>query len=245
MQSKIFFFSDIDDTLMQTRRKTDFSKNTIVGAYNKEGDENSFFYEGTKIFIDTLIDSNIAFVPTTARNIESYKRTIFAKNSAIDKIILNFGGMILIDGKIDKDWQNQMKIEYQKIIPIKKVYDELIAEFEKNDLELVVKIIDDFYISVYNKFHLDNQAMLEKLKTIMINFANERADFYLYQNDNSFGILPNCLNKEFAVSYLIKKYNPILTIGAGDNLTDLKFMNLTNFQLVPNNSSIYKNRLNI
>ena len=49
---KIFLFSDIDDTLIQTKRKTDFSKTTIVGAYNKDGEENSFFYEGTKRFID-------------------------------------------------------------------------------------------------------------------------------------------------------------------------------------------------
>jgi hydroxymethylpyrimidine pyrophosphatase-like HAD family hydrolase len=81
---KIFLFSDIDDTLIQTKRKTDFSKTTIVGAYNKEGEENSFFYEGTKRFIDKLLEANITFIPTTARNLESYKRTIFYKHNKIN-----------------------------------------------------------------------------------------------------------------------------------------------------------------
>ena len=90
MPNRIFFFSDIDDTLIQTKRKTDFNKKTIVGAYDKNGDENSFFYEGTKIFIDTIIKSNITFIPTTARNLNSYKRTIFYNNKAIKYAILKF-----------------------------------------------------------------------------------------------------------------------------------------------------------
>jgi len=44
MIKKIFFFSDIDDTLIQTSRKTDFSKKTIVGSYNREEEASSFFY---------------------------------------------------------------------------------------------------------------------------------------------------------------------------------------------------------
>ena len=43
MLNKIIIFSDIDDTLIQTKRKTDFSKNVVVGSYNKEGKEASFF----------------------------------------------------------------------------------------------------------------------------------------------------------------------------------------------------------
>jgi len=50
--------------------------------------------------------------------------------------------------------------------------------------------------------------------------------------------LPNFLNKKFAVEHLIKVHNPILTLGAGDNSTDLDFMNLTDFKIVPKKVSI-------
>ncbi|MDQ7085455.1 MAG: hypothetical protein Q9M36_11240 [Sulfurovum sp.] len=44
---------------------------------------------------------------------------------------------------------------------------------------------------------------------------------------------PHFLNKKFAVAYLIEEYKPILTLGAGDNISDLDFMNLADFKIVP------------
>ena len=148
MPSRIFFFSDIDDTLMQTKRKTDFTQSTVVGGYTKEGEENSFFYEGTKLLIDTLIASNITFVPTTARNRDSYERTVFAKEKAIKYVILNFGGTILIDGKIDQEWEEKMNASYAKIISIENLYKQLNNQLVYMNVDLIVKIIDD------NKGHM-------------------------------------------------------------------------------------------
>lgn len=234
MPSRIFFFSDIDDTLMQTKRKTDFTQNTVVGGYTKEGKENSFFYEGTKLLIDTLIASNITFIPTTARNRDSYDRTVFAKEKAIKYVILNFGGMILIDGEIDQEWEEKMNASYTKIISLENLYKHLNNHMVSVNVELIVKIIDNFYISIYNKFNLDNESILTEVKEHLNAFLEGYTDFYLYENDNSFAILPNFLNKKFAVEYLIKKNNPILTLGAGDNISDLDFMNLSSFRLIPN-----------
>ncbi len=240
MPNRIFMFSDIDDTLIQTGRKTDFDKKTIVGGYTKEGKENSFFYEGTKVLIDTLIDSDITFIPTSARDIASYERTIFLTNPKIKYAILNFGGTILINNEIDTVWKEKMDREYNKIESIDTILNELLYDLNNAGLNLVVKTIADFYISVYNKYNIDDTGILEQVKDILSDFIEKNSDFYLYENDNSFGILPNFLNKKFAVEYLIEQEKPILTIGAGDNLSDLDFMNLTSFQLVPNNSFIHK-----
>ncbi|MDQ7046945.1 MAG: hypothetical protein Q9M39_04755 [Sulfurovum sp.] len=233
MLNRIFFFSDIDDTLMQTRRKTDFTKSTVVGAYTKEGEENSFFYEGTKLFIDTLIASNIMFIPTTARNLNSYNRTVFAKNAAIKYVVLNFGGLILVDGKADREWERKMDMSYTNIMTMESLCTLLNHKLESVSMKLVIKIIDGFYISIYNKFNLDNKNILKEIKENLKDFLSEHKDFYLYENDNSFAILPNFLNKKFAVEYLIKNNNPILTLGAGDNMSDLDFMNLCSFRMIP------------
>lgn len=234
MPNRIFFFSDIDDTLMQTRRKTDFTQNTVVGAYTKDGEESSFFYEGTKLLIDTLIASNITFIPTTARSRDSYERTVFGQEKAIKYVILNFGGMILTDCEIDKEWEEKMNTSYSKIISLENLYKQLNNYMASVNIELTVKIIDNFYISIYNKFNLDNESVLTEAREHLNTFLGGYTDFYLYENDNSFAILPNFLNKKFAVQYLIEKNNPILTLGAGDNISDLDFMNLSSFRLVPN-----------
>ncbi len=233
MPKRIFFFSDIDDTLIQTKRKTDFNKNTIVASYTKEGEENSFFYEGTKLLVDTIIDSGITFIPTTARNLASYQRTVFYKNLKIKYIILNFGGLILLDNQEDKVWTKVMNDSYKKITPLTKLYKNVLQYFKDNDLKLQVKIIDSYYISIYNKFNLDDQEMIKRIRENLMDFLDIEKDFYLYENGNSFAILPHFLNKKFAVKYLINRYKPILTLGAGDNISDLDFMNLTDFKIVP------------
>lgn len=233
MTNKIFFFCDIDDTLIQTKRKTDFTKSTIVGAYTKEGEENSFYYEGTKLFIDTLLKAGITVIPTTARNFDSYNRTTLAKEKEIIYVILNFGGTILINGKIDKEWQDKMNLAYSKILLMQTVSLKVEKALEKTNIELVIKIPDGFYVSIYNKFHLNDKKVLKSIDTILNKFLKEHTDFYLYKNDNSFALLPNFLNKEFGVKYLKEKYNPILTLGAGDNESDLAFMNQTDFKIIP------------
>ncbi len=238
MPKRIMFFSDIDDTLIQTKRKTNFQKKTIVGSYNKNGEEGSFFYEGTKIFIDTLIDSNINFIPTTARNLGSYKRTVFYNNQKIKHAILNFGGLILYNNKIDIQWEKIISQNYSILKSLDIVICELDKHVEKHNLNLEIKIIDSYYISIYNRENLDNVAILKKIKECLASFIIENNQFYIYENDNSFGILPNFLNKSLAVEYLIKKNEPILTIGAGDNISDLAFMKCTDFKLSPVNCLI-------
>ena len=232
MVNKILFFSDIDDTLIQTKRKTDFSKKTVVASYDKDGNESSYFYEGTKIFIDKIIDSDINFIPTTARNLASYQRTVFYKNPKIKYAILNFGGLILKDNKVDQEWDEYISKEYKKITPIKTIFKDL-EELLDNNIQ--IKIIDGYYISIYNKNKLDNIEVLKEIKTGLEGFISKHNEYYIYENGNSFGILPNFLNKEHGVKYLMEKLSPILSIGAGDNISDLDFMKLTDFKLLPHN----------
>jgi hypothetical protein len=234
MSNKIFFFTDIDDTLIQTKRKTDFTKNTFVGSFNKDGQNSSFFYEGTKVFIDKIINSGINVIPTTARNLDSYKRTVFYKNEKIKNVILNFGGLVLINNKEDVYWSDQIKLKYKKIKLINILSKELNYFLSLKKLNLRIKIIDNYYISIYNEKNIDNDLILLSIKDNLNIFISKNPDFYLYENKNSFGILPNFLNKKFAVEYMINKFSPLLTIGAGDNHSDLDFMRLTNFMLLPN-----------
>lgn len=233
MPKRIFFFSDIDDTLIQTKRKTDFSKKTIVASYTKEGAENSYFYVGIKLFVDTIINSGMTFIPTTARNLASYQRTVFYKNAKIKYVILNFGGLLLVDNKEDKEWTKQMQESYAKITALESLYTQACEHFKNDEIKLQIKIIDSYYISIYNKFNLDNQEMISKIRNSLNTFLEKERDFYLYENGNSFAILPNFLNKKFAVEHLITKHTPILSIGAGDNISDLDFMQSADFKFLP------------
>lgn len=245
--NNIYFFTDLDDTLIHTKRKTDLSREIVPAGYNKEGEVHSFYYKELALFIDKMISSGITFIPTTARNLDSYNRTIFSKNKLIKKVVLNFGATILINNKIDIDWQKEINNKYKEINSISEIHKKLSNLFKSEKLNSTIKIIDSYYVSIYNKDKLNNQNILQQIKLLLSSFLDNHKDFYLYENDNSFGILPNFLNKKYAVEYLINKYNPSLTFGAGDNISDLGFMNLTSFKIIPHNSTIdnlYKRKKN-
>ena len=230
MSNQIIFFTDMDDTIIQTKRKTDFSKEIEVGGYNKDGEESSFYYSGTKLFIDKLLEANITLIPTTARSLNSYYRTTLSKDNRIKYAILNFGAMILVDNKIDTQWKEKIEKKL-KSISLFSISEDIINILDKS---LTIKIIDDFYINIHNKVGLDNKSIKETLDNYLVN----RDEFYLHHNDNSFAILPKCINKSFAVEYMIDKLNPILSLGAGDNRSDLDFMNITDFRVIPKKTSI-------
>jgi len=230
MNNPIFFFSDIDDTLIQTRRKTDFNKDVVVGAFKKNKEENSFFYKGTKLFIDKILDAGITLIPTTARSISSYNRTTFSEDRRIKYAILNFGATIIIDNKLDTKWNDYIESKLSQI-DIDMIYQKIIDILDNS---LTIKKIDRYYINIHNKIDLDNH----NIKALLIKLLLDNIDYYLHHNDNSFAILPKFINKKYAVEYMIDRYNPIFTLGAGDNISDLDFMSITDFKIVPKKVSI-------
>lgn len=247
LSDKLLFFSDIDDTLMQTARKTDFTKQTILWGVNKKEEPLSYMYKSTKIWLDAMIQSDeITFIPTTARDFASYKRSHFYRDtyyrSKIDMIILNFGAEIIYNNDLDKEWKEIMQNSYNSLkLNIDNLYqnvNSLIKDNYSDDHGIVVKIIDKYYISIYNKKNRENTSKNIKLEELLKKFITD--EYYLYINDSSFAILPKFLNKKYAVEFVIKKYNPISTIGAGDNNTDLGFMKLSDFYIVPQDSQLDK-----
>ncbi|SHO81671.1 orf; Unknown function [hydrothermal vent metagenome] len=241
-KSKIFIFSDIDDTLIQTTRKTNMDKKSRIWAVGVDKKPISHMYENIeKLLRTTMKSKEISIIPTTARTLESYQRTLFYSDKTlkdnIEFIILNFGGVVVINNQIDTEWKNIIDDNYKNLkLPIDKVFDDinsiLSQKFVKYNLK--IRLLEGFYVDILNKHHRDNIELSTQINQIIENYIND--EYYIYKNGSSFAILPNFLNKKYAVEYLIAKEKPILTIGAGDNKNDLDFMFSTDFLLVPNGS---------
>lgn len=227
-QNKIVFFSDLDDTLIFSKRKIDFSKNIITAGYNKQNEAFSYIYKETKILLDNLIDSGVIFIPNTARNLNSYKRTIFYKEYNLDYVILNFGGLILFKNKPLQEWEKIIQPKLSKI-DFYKIIEELSKQFE---FEIEIKLIDGYYISVYNRFYRDDLKKIKDIEKVIQSFG-ENYNFNFYLNKNSFALYPKFISKEVATKFLIKKLNPSLILGAGDSNADKNFLKLAHIKILP------------
>lgn len=246
VSNKIFLFADLDDTFIQNEKKTDFSKEPLIGAYNSSNRASSYIYRERKEFLDKIVQSGyFEFVPTTARNLESYSRTIFYQNYNFEHVILNFSGIILNNNRIDSQWQGEIRNNYFKL-PINTFELLQLTEryfYENFDPRYIpeIKSIDNQYVSIYNRNYHNNIEITKRVGQVVASFVYKNGfnrDFYIYQNGASFGILPNFLNKKRGVEYLINRYKPPFVLGAGDNVSDLDFMNLADFSLVPKESTL-------
>jgi len=241
-QQKIFIFSDIDDTLIQTTRKTNLDKKTNIWVVGVDKKPISHIYEGVEKLVRTTMRSqDISIIPTTARTIESYKRTSLYSDISlrenIEFVILNFGGVVLINNEIDKNWENIIQTKYQNLnLQLDKVFNDINSMLKDkfSKYKLKIRLLENFYVDILNKYHRDNDNLTKQIYQIIEDYISD--EYYIYTNGSSFAILPNFLNKKFAVEYIMKKENPILTIGAGDNQNDLDFMFETDFLLIPNGS---------
>ena len=231
--NNIIFFSDIDDTLIYSKRKIDFTKDIVIGAYDKNNQPYSYFYKETKLLIDLLINAGIIFIPNTARNLESYKRTVFYKDNKIRYAILNFGATILVDNKIDKEWNNHI-INLYKDIDLNHILDDIQQYFSFN---IDIKIVDNYYISIHNRYFKGEKNIYLQIHAIVKKFIKHKP-FDIYINTDSVAIFPNFIGKEKATQFLISKLNPNLIIGAGDSKSDINFINLSDLAIFPTKSNI-------
>jgi HAD superfamily hydrolase (TIGR01484 family) len=234
MMQEILLFIDLDDTLFQTRRKN--SQGIIPATRTALTGKGSYMTQAQKLFFDLFNESKkVKIIPTTARDLKQYHNTLLSDSARIDTAILYFSGMILEKDHEEKQWQQQIQRAYQQL--------------DKSILQLFIEVktiiaahpqfilynVDDYYITVKAKQDCPiaiRETIFSQLKTMEIE------GYFIHQNDRALSLLPQFLNKKFAVQYLIEKYQPSLTLGVGDSLTDLSFMAVCDFRIFPKNTQI-------
>lgn len=235
----MLIFTDIDDTLMKTKRKIHNIENLSIGAYSESGEALSYIEPERKIFIDSFLEKHTV-IPVTARSYSALKRVelVFKQEK-----VINFGAHIL-------DENNILLSEWQDIISQQQVVMDIIKKvnfIEKNfAIADYVKLIkrtefDNFIFFNFRNTHLkleENVIFAKKLTDFLNN--NNINDFYLYITDRDVTMIPSYIKKERAVEFLLKKYKNMTSIGIGDHKNDYSFMHLCDFSIFPNDSSLAK-----
>lgn len=241
-----YLFMDLDDTTFQTVRKCRDNDNLCPAAFSRDGSPLSFMTAGQKELF-TFLDSGMTIIPTTARNLSSFNRVNLQFNHCV---ILNFGGVILTPQREpDPEWLKRMRVHSERVsMRLKDIFSDLQDFVRKEGLTTSVRIISDFgmdyYIVAKNAdMRLENIDYIHN--TFFINYKLD--DCYVHHNDNNLCIIPKYLNKRCAVEYVIDKYistdsKSFITMGMGDSNSDLSFMSVCDYMIVPCCSQIVKTR---
>ena len=253
---RVYLFADLDDTLFQTLRKcgTSTPDSLQTGAKSRNQEPLSFLTPKQQIFF-SLLDREMRIIPTTARNQDAFGRVCLPFQHGA---ILNYGGTILTpEGTVDSVWNHKVREEVEKARPVLDRMLQFIKDcIAAERLSSVARIICDedglpFYIVVKNLDHkIDQLAVIHAALNRSFPERNDQAkrSWRIHHNDNNLALIPEGLNKAHAVRHIIEsRIKPdgadFITVGMGDSLEDLDFMNLCDYSLVPGTSQIRMVRL--
>jgi hydroxymethylpyrimidine pyrophosphatase-like HAD family hydrolase len=259
---KALIFIDLDDTLFQTPRKCPPEVTLLPATSDLHGGIGSYMTHVQRSLFERLRQDSL-IVPTTARDTPAFRRVHLEFQ---DVVILNNGATILQpDGTLDTLWAAHIATALEGVhLQMQAFLEEALLFAEQQNLGVKIYPICDaagslvdhsahnpthnpvsdaaqplYLVSKHPQKDLHN---LERVKA----FWQERleqtgADFYLTSNDNNVALLPNCINKRAAVAYVLnnkRAEDQWLTLGIGDSLSDLGFMDLCDFWITPRGSQI-------
>ncbi|BBE30603.1 hypothetical protein OSSY52_07440 [Tepiditoga spiralis] len=222
------FFSDLDRTLIYSNK---FEINNEVLIEEKNGEAISYISSKTLFLLKKLCNKNL-FVPVTTRTQEQFERISLFKTKYA---IIENGAKILINGKIDKEWEshifNSFKNQSTKS-------DMIFKEFEKYKGNWILKeknVDDEFYYFIIDVNNIPENInnFFRFLKINNWNYSIQGRKMYF---------IPNFISKEKAVSYVVNKESIKKYFASGDSNLDLNMVLQATYNLIPLHAEI--NRVN-
>lgn len=237
---RTFVFLDLDGTILQTLSKCPPGAEIQPVGYAKDGTALSFLTTQQRTLLSLLAPS-ATVIPTTARNLDAFRRVALTFDSLA---ILDFGAVVLLpSGALDMEWDDMVRSQCLALAStLESICESVHAFSRERDLGVSVRVVRDFDMPIYvvvKHPEGDLNALRQVREAMFSRLEGER--FFVHDNQNNLSLVPRFLGKERAVRYVVERrlgHEPSLFLGAGDSLTDLPFLELCHFWLVPGGSQL-------
>jgi hydroxymethylpyrimidine pyrophosphatase-like HAD family hydrolase len=244
--SRVFVFTDLDDSLFSSKRKHTKTSDSQITSINKRGEIESYATLQQQKLVQMLAALKASFIAVTGRRSSSYKHCIIDQVTNSDYAIVSHGALILDEkSALLPCWIESLNNTYDMKYwqeKLTQTHGQLIDYFISINCEARVRLIIDHDICTYICIKIPVHELQETLLA-KINLYLEKLDFRIHGNAGKFAVLPPYASKELAVNYLIKKLNMSdkdVVFGIGDSLSDLPFIRNLDFAIFPKSSQIMK-----
>jgi HAD superfamily hydrolase (TIGR01484 family) len=233
----IVAFSDLDDTLFQTRRKLPPGIGGLTPAtLGRDGQPHSFSTPAQSALLAHFASSGVTVIPVTGRDPAAMARVTLPFTSWR---VLDHGlTMLRPDGGVDPDWREYVLAQLE---PLQDALADCTAAVTglaaKHGCRLTRHSAHDTHFMTVVKHPDADAARLEQMQLALEKHVERTYDsgLQVIANANNVSVLPRGLGKAEAVRHLREQHfaHATLTLALGDSLSDLAFMNACDLAITP------------
>ena len=241
MAAPIFVFADLDDSLFQTRRKcpqhSDLVAALVTAAVDRQGNPLSYTTPQQRALLELL--ARAVIIPVTGRNTAALERVHMVFPSYR---VTSHGALVMTaDGCPDAGWLARIEAQHQEwTAHLQTALTWVERARTVAGLALRCRIIEDHGMPVYISVKGEEAALARLSTDIQEAWGGEGAQ--VHRNGENMALLPPFARKEEAVAFVMQQLqeteSQLLFIGIGDSATDLPFMRLCHYALIPQKSQI-------
>lgn len=236
---RVVMFLDLDDTILQTAPKCPPDEPLAPAAFNRAGEVLSFMTRAQQRLLNFWLEQGIV-IPVTGRT-----------ESALERVAIDFhswrvthhGAVIRQpDGTLPDWWTSEVRPVLTAARSLLEDYwNRLSSSATGEGYRISRHEVDDCltYLSV----KVDDDGVALARLAARLQQGGLPAELALHWNGNNLALMIRGAQKHDAVQRVaaeLRREGPIVTIGAGDSLTDLPFMGVCDFALTPRDSQIQR-----
>jgi len=238
---------DLDDTLFFTGRKLDEALRAGTATLDRTGEPHSFHSRTQAHLLGTLL-RGATLVPVTGRDREAFERVVMSFESWA---VLDHGATVLRPGgQPDRAWTLVMRetLEDQaEALRLAAQAAQHISDLMHLDCTVRLHEASGLPMMVVVKHPYALQNSLDAMGQQWALWRQEAGiDLRYFANGNNLTVIARGVSKEAAAAYVLEQLREehdgeeLVTLGLGDSLADVPFMNLCDFALTPGNSQLMR-----
>lgn len=233
---RVVIFLDLDDTILQTALKCPPGEPLAPAAFNRAGEVLSFMTRAQQRLLEFWLKQGVV-IPVTGRTDDALARVAIEFTSWR---ITHHGAVVRQpDGSLPTWWFAEVQPALVAAQPLLKNLSVRLSTEAAGNYRVNNHSVDKWltYISVKAD---DDGGTLAHLAA-RLEQAGLPPELALHHNGNNLALTVRGARKQDAVRRVAEQLRgdgPIVTIGAGDSLTDLSFMRTCDFALTPRGSQI-------
>jgi hydroxymethylpyrimidine pyrophosphatase-like HAD family hydrolase len=235
----MIYASDLDQTLVYSRRSMGVPEDTpgLVPAEWIRGELSAFMSAETLNQLMTL-PKDILFVPVTTRTVVQYQRIqIFQQEVIPSYAITSNGGNILINGKVDPAWNEQVRSQLQEHSATAAEVHHIFEDVLSGDWVVGERLCDElFYAFVIHRDRMPVEQVAKKIKSL------ESLGWEASIQGRKLYLVPSVVNKASAVEHIRHQIGTVPVVASGDSLLDRCLLDFADYAIAPRHGELYREK---